>query len=179
MKFWVGEKEKCFLISSSVIYDFESCSEMNIYTLAVTSLMQYKNVVMKCMFLLVIKEHSHYFKGVVMLQNCTGLMEDEPDCGIEGCVTCLDDGTEEGSIKVDESVDVKEEDPLELKFPRINTEPEVSLWGLCVRQQHFMHPTIFSATKVNIRKYILTIFMCVRCILYGLLFRPTTAQHIY
>ena len=47
MTFWVGEKEKCFLRSSSVIYDFESCSEMNIYTVAVTSLMQYKNIVMK------------------------------------------------------------------------------------------------------------------------------------
>ena len=114
-----------------------------------------------------------------MLQNCTGLMEDEPDCGSEGCVTCLDDGTEEGSIEVDVSVDVKDEDPLELKFPPIKTEPEVSVWGLCVRQQQFMHPRKFSATKVNIRKYILTIFMYVRCILYSLLFRPTIAQHIY
>jgi hypothetical protein len=103
---------------------------MNIYTVAVTSLMQYKNIVMNCMFLLVIKEHSRYFKSVFMLQNCTGLIKDEPDCGGEGCVTCLDDGTEECSIEVDESVDVKEEGPLVLKFPPIKTEPEVSVLGL-------------------------------------------------
>jgi hypothetical protein len=114
-----------------------------------------------------------------MLQNCTGLIEDEPDCVSEGCITSLDDGTEEGSIEVDESVDVKEEDPLEFKFSPIKTEPEVIVWGLCVRQQLFMHPRTFSATKVNIRKYILTIFMYVWCILYSLLFRPTTAQRTY
>jgi hypothetical protein len=175
----VGEKENCFLRISSVICDFESCSEINIYTVVVTSLLQYKNIVMKCMFLLVIKVHSRYFKSVVMLQNCMGLIEDEPDRGSEGSVTCLDDGTEESSIEVDESVDVKVEDPEALKFPPIKTEPEVIVWGLCVRQQQFMHPRTFIATKVNIRKYILTIFMYVRCILYSLLFRPTTAQHIY
>jgi hypothetical protein len=125
------------------------------------------------------KEHSDYFKSVVMLQNCTGLMEDEPDCGSEGCVTNLDDGTEEGSIEFDESVDIKLEDPLELKFPPIKTEPEVSVCGSCVRQQQFMHHRTFSPTKENVRKYILTIFMYVRCILLSLLFRPTIAQHIY
>jgi hypothetical protein len=88
-------------------------------------------------------------------------------------------GTEEGSIEVDESVDVKEEDPEALEFPSIKTEPEVRVWGLCVRQRQVMHPRTFSATKETIRKYILTIFMYVRCILYSLLYRPTTAQHIY
>jgi hypothetical protein len=83
--FCVGEKGRCFLRSSSVIYDFESCSEMNIYTVAVTSLMQYKNIV-----ILLIKEHSRYFKSVVMLQNCTCLIKDEPDCDSEGSVTCLE-----------------------------------------------------------------------------------------
>ena len=50
MPFWVGGKEKCFLRCFSVICDFESCSEVNVYTVAVISLMQYKNIVMKCMF---------------------------------------------------------------------------------------------------------------------------------
>jgi hypothetical protein len=48
--------------------------------------MQYKNIVTKCMFLLVIKGQD--FKIVVMLQNCMGLMKDEPDSGSEACAPC-------------------------------------------------------------------------------------------
>jgi hypothetical protein len=70
--------------------------------------MQYKNIVTKCMFLPVTKEHSQDFKIVVMLQNCMGLMKDEPDSDSEAFVTTLDSWSEEGNIKV-ESVDVKEE----------------------------------------------------------------------
>jgi hypothetical protein len=95
--------------------------------------MQYKNTVMKCMFLPIIKEHIHDFKIVLMLQNCMGLIKDEPDSGSEACVATLDSWTEEGNIKF-ESVYVKEEDP----DAPIKTEPEVSVWGLCVRQQVFM-----------------------------------------
>jgi hypothetical protein len=106
------------------------------------------------------KEHSDDFKSVVMLQICVGLIKDEPDSGSEACVTTLDNGTLEGNIKVEESiikvkeadikfedsdteveaadikveelVDRKEENPEAIKFPPIKTEPEVSVWGLCV-----------------------------------------------
>jgi hypothetical protein len=121
------------------------------------------------------KEHSHDFKSVVMLQNCMGLIKVEPDSGSEAFVTTLDSGTEEGNIKVEESivkdeeadikfeesdtevevadlkveelVDIKEENPEAIKSPPIKTEPEVSVWGLCVRQQQFMLPRPFTATK--------------------------------
>jgi len=100
-------------------------------------------------------------KSVVMLQNCTGLIKDEPDSASEARVTNLDNGTEEGNIKVEESdikfeevdikieesVYIKEENPEVITFTPINTEPEVSVWGLCVRQQQFMLPRTFTAAK--------------------------------
>jgi len=130
---------------------------------------------MKCVLFHVMKEHSHDFKSVVMLQMCMGLIKDEPDSGSESCVTTLDNGTEEGNrkvedslikvkeceikfdesdreveaadIKVEELIDIKEENPEAIKFPPIKTEPEVSVWGLCVRQQLFMLHRTFTATK--------------------------------
>jgi hypothetical protein len=113
------------------------CSEVNVHTVAIISLMQYKIIVTKCMFLPVTKEHSQDFKIVVMLQNCMGLIKDEPNSDSEAFVTTLDSWTEEGNIKV-ESVDVKEEDPEALTVAPVKTEPEISVWGLCVRQQVFM-----------------------------------------
>jgi hypothetical protein len=90
------------------------------------------------MFLPVIKEHSHDFKTVVMLQNCMGLIKDEPDSGSEeACVPTLDSGTVDGSIE-DELVGVKGEDPEAIVFPPVRDEPEVSVCGLCVRQQMIM-----------------------------------------
>jgi hypothetical protein len=84
---------------------------------------------------------------VVVLQNCVGLIRDEPDSGSEACVTALDGGTEEGKLEVEESVDIKEENPEAKSFPPIQTKPEVSVWGVCVRQQQFMFPRPFTATK--------------------------------
>jgi len=37
-----------------------------------------------------------------MLQNCVGLINDEPDSGSEACVTTLDNGTEEENIEVED-----------------------------------------------------------------------------
>ena len=103
--------------------------------------------------LLVIKEHSHDFRSVVLLQNCMGLTKDEPDSGSEACVTTLDDGNEEFSIevgeakieveesdikveesdiKIEDTIYIKEENPEAITFPPIKTEPEVSVWGFCV-----------------------------------------------
>jgi hypothetical protein len=89
------------------------------------------------------KEHGDDFKSVVMLQICMGLIKDQPDSGSEAFVTTLDDGTEEcnikfeesdteveaADIKVEELVDIKEENPEPIKLPPIKTEPEVSVWG--------------------------------------------------
>jgi len=68
------------------------------YRVTVISLVQCKKVVMKCVLLHVMNEHSHDFKSVVELQNCMGLFKDEPDSGSEACEKNLDDGTEEGNI---------------------------------------------------------------------------------
>jgi hypothetical protein len=104
------------------------------------------------------KEQDHGFKSVVMLQNCMGFIKDEPDSGSEACVTTLDDGNEEGNIKVEvsdikleESIDIKEENP-EAIIPPVKCEPEVSVWGLCVRQQQVMFHRPFTETKRELLK---------------------------
>jgi hypothetical protein len=50
--------------------------------------------------------------------------------------------------------------------------------GLCVRQQWFMFPRPFTATKRELLKLHLTVFMYVPCLLYSLLFRPTNALYM-
>jgi hypothetical protein len=74
-------------------------------------------------------EHSHYLKSLVVLQNFMGLIKDEPDSGSEARVTALDDGTEEGNIKVEETLDIKEENLEELTSPTMEAEAEVSVWA--------------------------------------------------
>jgi hypothetical protein len=93
------------------------------------------------------KGHSHDFKSVVLLQNCRGLMKVEPDSGSEACVTPLDDRSmeveqadikgydteikdEESDIKIEDAIDIKEENPEAKTFPPVNTESEVSVWDL-------------------------------------------------
>jgi hypothetical protein len=76
-------------------------------------------------------EDSHDFKSVVVLQNCMGLIKDEPDSGSEACVTALDDGKEEGNVKVEETLDIKDDNLEELTSPTVEAEPEVSVWA-CV-----------------------------------------------
>jgi len=81
-----------------------------------------------------------------LIHESMGLIKDEPDSGSEACVTALDDGSEEGNIKVEKAIDIKEKNP-EVIFAPIKTEPEVSVWGMCVRQQQFMFLRPFTATK--------------------------------
>jgi hypothetical protein len=83
-------------------------------------------------------QHSHDFKNVMLLQNCMGLIKDETDSGSEACVTALDGGTQEGNIKfeeddikVEETLDIKEENSEGLPSPAVEAEPEVSVWA-CV-----------------------------------------------
>jgi len=59
---------------------------------------------MKCDLFHEMKEHSHDFKIVVLLQNCMGLIKDEPDSGSEAYETNLENGIEEGNI-TDEDAD--------------------------------------------------------------------------
>jgi hypothetical protein len=80
-----------------------------------------------------------------MLQNCRGFVEGETGCCSETCVMCDVDGTEDVSIKVEntidikeeavikveEAIDIKDEIPEAITFPSINTEHEVRLWGVC------------------------------------------------
>ena len=143
------------------------------YKVTVISLMQCKKVLMKCDLFHEMKEHSHDFKTVVMLQNCMGLIKDEPDSDSETYETNLEDGTEGGNItdedadlkieesdikieeaeiKVEDSEDIKEENPEVMTIPPLKPEPEVSVWGFCIRQQCFLLPKPFTATKREIMK---------------------------
>jgi len=82
---------------------------------------------------------------VVVLQNCKDVVEGETASYSGTCVTCVDDGTEEVSIKV-EAVDVKDEIPQAIIFPPIKTEQEVRLLGVCeVVAAHAFRP--FMAPK--------------------------------
>jgi hypothetical protein len=128
---------------SCVIIKFGSYIEKNIYKVAVISLMQCRKVLMKYDLFYEMKEHSHDFKIVVVLQNCTGLIKDEPDSGSEAYETTLEDGSEEGNItdedanikieeaeiKFEEFEDIKEENPEVVTIPPIKPELEVSEWG--------------------------------------------------
>jgi hypothetical protein len=117
------------------------------YKVAVSSLMQCKKLSMKCDLFHEMKEHSYDFKTVVVLQNCMGLIKDEPDSGSEAYETNLEDRTEEGNItdedaelkmeesdiKIEEaeiefelSEDIKEENPEAITISAIKPEPEVS-----------------------------------------------------
>ena len=65
--------------------------------------------------------------SVVVLQNGLGLMEDGPASGCEAIETTLDEGTEEGSMKVQDTLDIKEENSEGITSPTIKAVPEVSV----------------------------------------------------
>jgi len=81
---------------------------------------------------------------VVVLQNGMDIVEGEIDSYSGMCVPC-DVGTEEFSIKVADTIDIKEEVSIKVEgtinikdeipeaitFPSIKTEHEVRLWGVC------------------------------------------------
>ena len=89
------------------------------------------------LFMYVVNEHSHYFNSVVVLQNGMGLIRDVPDSENEASETKLDEGTEEGNmkvefdIKVEETLDIKEENSERIASPTVKAVPEVSVWA-CV-----------------------------------------------
>jgi len=60
-------------------------------------------------------------------------------CSVEGAtgpcsdtgVKCEVDGVEEGSVKVEETLDIKGENPDDLGLPSSKKECEVRFWGVC------------------------------------------------
>ena len=86
---------------------------------------------------------------VVLLQNCMDFVEGEPGSGTETSVTFDVDGTEEVSIKLEESIDIKDEIPDASSFPPVNTEYEVHLRGVCeMVAAHTIRP--FSSATENL-----------------------------
>ena len=69
---------------------------------------------------------------LVVLQNCMGFVEGETGSCSETCVTCDVDGTEEVSVNVEETTDIKDKIPEALIFPPNKTEQEVRFWVSCV-----------------------------------------------
>jgi hypothetical protein len=67
----------------------------------------------------------------MVLQKCVGVVKDEPESCSEACGRTSDDGNDEVNVKVEEAIDIKEENPEATTFPPINMEPEVRLC-LCV-----------------------------------------------
>ncbi len=68
---------------------------------------------------------------VLVLQNCLDFVEGGTGSHIETSVTCDVDGTEEVSIKFEESIDIKDEIPEATEFSPIQTEHEVWFQGMC------------------------------------------------
>ena len=64
---------------------------------------------------------------VVVLQNCMCFVEGAAGSGSDTCVTCDVCGNEEGSIKVEDAIDIKDEIPEAINLPPIKTEHEVRL----------------------------------------------------
>ena len=101
---------------------------------------------------------------VVLLQNCVGFVECETGYCSETCVMCDGDGTEEVSIKaeetiavkeevsikVEETVDIKDEIQEAIPFPPVKTEHEVRLRGVCVSwwQLMFLGQLLHSKKKL-------------------------------
>jgi hypothetical protein len=63
----------------------------------------------------------------MVLQKCVGLVKDEPDSCRETCGRTSDDGNYEVNVKVEEAIEIKEENPEATTFAPINTEREVRL----------------------------------------------------
>ena len=96
---------------------------------------------------------------MAVLQNCFEFVEGETGSCSETGVMFDVDGTEEVSINVEETIDIKNEMPEAIKFPPIKTENEVRLWVVCeVVSAHVFRPLIAAGQIVKLR---LTIFWCV------------------
>ena len=86
---------------------------------------------------------------VVVLQNCMGFVEGETSSCIETRVTSDVGRTEEDSINVEETIDIKNEIPEAITFAPIKTEHQVRLQGVCeVVGAHDFRPFIAPKRKL-------------------------------
>jgi len=67
---------------------------------------------------------------VALLQICMDSLQGETGSCIETSLMCVD-GTEEISIKVEGTIEIKKQIPEAIKFSPIKTEHEVRLCGVC------------------------------------------------
>ena len=87
----------------------------------------------------------------VVLQNSFVFVECGTASYSETCVTCDVDRTEEGSIKVEEVIDIKNEMPEGIECPPMKTEIEVRLWGVCeILATHAFRPFIIAEEIVKL-----------------------------
>jgi hypothetical protein len=72
--------------------------------------------------------------GLVVLQNCTGLVKSDRGSCSDGCVTSYDDDDDDENQVIDIEIEVETDEvlqkPLAMSFPSINSEHEVSF--VCV-----------------------------------------------
>ena len=68
---------------------------------------------------------------MAVFQNCMGFVEGGTGSCSKTCVTCAVDGTEEVGIKIEESIDIKDEIPEAITSPSVKTELEVRLQTVC------------------------------------------------
>ncbi len=102
---------------------------------------------------------------LVMLQNCLDFVEGGTGSCSEACVTCDVDGTEEFSIKVEETIDIKDEIPEATEFSPIQTEHEVRLQGVCeVVAAHVFRP--FIASEANVKLHLTVCCFMLYCELH-------------
>ena len=88
-------------------------------------MMECKMMVINCVVFHVMKEYSHDFKSMVILQNCLSLVKGEPgSCSVPP----PNDETVEVSTKAEEAIDIKEENNSEaVTLPVMETEHAVRL----------------------------------------------------
>jgi hypothetical protein len=95
-----------------------------------------------------------------MFQNCMVFVKCGTCSCIETCVTYDVDGSEEGSIKVEESIDIKDEILEAITFRPVQTEHPVSLWGMFeVVAAHALSPFIAQTGNCEITLSLIVVGM--------------------
>ena len=90
-------------------------------------------VIIHCVVLYIMTKISHYFNGVVGLQNCIDILKSEPGLSFGTCQMSSDDGNQFVGVKVEDVTDIKvEEDPWPSTSTGIKTELAVSCMSLCI-----------------------------------------------
>ena len=92
---------------------------------------------------------------MAVLQNCMCFVDGGTGSCSETCVECDVDGTGEVSIKVEETIDIKDEMPEAISFPPIKTENEVRLRDVCeFLAAHDFRPLVAPPQKGNCKLHL-------------------------